>query len=676
MHAISQSLAHRGPGATRSRARWQPYAAQLSSSARSTPHTQPQQFLNTPASCVTVSPSSPITTKPISSLCDPRNPPQQPQPRDVHAQLREIHRARLVNGLVDQAVKSLSDIWPEDDIPAVFKTSGHARAADAPSTPAAADPSLRPRNLNMQLPSPISPHTRSPAYQPHVAPPNPPSASATPTPVGTGSSTAPLVPLRQFVLEVLRRSKTSATVLQTALCYIAAVRPKIPELVAREKAGLGDADAMPMEERITVEIPTDNEQINADDVNKAQKTAISDDGKTECYVPQLQMCTPRSEGCDTVRIADDERPAGPARAASFGAEPFTLAKPSNVDAFSTSPTFASQTTLPPLPPLPSTLLCPRRTFLAALILASKFALDRTYSNKAWARLAGLPPREIGRCERALGSALEWRLWVGKLPGGVNASVLGKRAVGRCRSESDLFARAGRDNAVPSVTEAIDSGALAPPNPNVCSLPNIGRSLGRAATLPSLSLPSVPEGCVARLDQSSYSSTSMYAQAFWPAATSAAPPLYSNGFRSAASTPMDTSSPSTAFTPPLTLSPTSTISSSGSAGDDPTRTIQMSSFSDVESPMAPYAYPGPKTYPYQHGGALARTYEQDASPMSVAAGESPYYGFPLGAVPHWHTTTTGVAKQQNQTNQVAIYHLYQQQASGGRIYGTVDRQGSS
>ncbi|EIN03777.1 hypothetical protein PUNSTDRAFT_139302 [Punctularia strigosozonata HHB-11173 SS5] len=442
-----------------------------------------------------------------------------------------------------QAVESLADIWPKDDIPAVFKTSGHARAADAPSTPAAAGPSLRPRNLNMQLSSPISPHTRSPAYQLHVAPPNPPSASATPTPV-------------------LRRSKTSATVLQTALCCITAVRPKIPELVAREKAGLGDADATPMEGRITVEILTDNEQINVDDVNKAQKTAISGDGKTECYVVQLQMCTPRSEGCDTIRIADDERPAGPARAASFSAEPFTLAKPSNVDAFSTSSTSASQTMLPPLPPLPSTLLCPRRTFLAALILASKFALDRTYSNKAWARLAGLPPREIGRCERALGSALKWRLWVGKLPGGVNASVLGKRAVGRCRSESNLFARAGRDNAVPSVTEAIDSVVLAPPNPNVCSLPNIGRSLGRAAILPSLSLPSVPEGCVARLNQSSCSSTSMYAQAFWPAATSAAPPPYSNGLPSATSTPMGTSSTSNAFTPPLTLSPISMISSSG------------------------------------------------------------------------------------------------------------------
>ena len=69
-----------------------------------------------------------------------------------------------------------------------------------------------------------------------------------------------------------------------------------------------------------------------------------------------------------------------------------------------------------LPPLPSPLLCPHRTFLASLILASKFMQDKCYSNCAWAKLTGLPAREIGRCERALGEALGWRLRVGKMSG--------------------------------------------------------------------------------------------------------------------------------------------------------------------------------------------------------------------------------------------------------------------
>jgi hypothetical protein len=67
----------------------------------------------------------------------------------------------------------------------------------------------------------------------------------------------------------------------------------------------------------------------------------------------------------------------------------------------------------PLPDLPSPLLCPRRTLMGALVLSAKFVQDKCYSNRAWAKLCGLPPREVSRCERALGDALGWRLWVGR-----------------------------------------------------------------------------------------------------------------------------------------------------------------------------------------------------------------------------------------------------------------------
>ena len=96
------------------------------------------------------------------------------------------------------------------------------------------------------------------------------------------------------------------------------------------------------------------------------------------------------DGINTVRIADNIH--------EFDSEP---KKSQEVLASSTSAS------------LPSPLLCPRRTFLASVILASKFSQDKCYSNRAWAKLSGLPPREIGRCERALGQALGWRLWVGK-----------------------------------------------------------------------------------------------------------------------------------------------------------------------------------------------------------------------------------------------------------------------
>ncbi|KAI0731450.1 hypothetical protein C8Q76DRAFT_587312, partial [Earliella scabrosa] len=55
--------------------------------------------------------------------------------------------------------------------------------------------------------------------------------------------------------------------------------------------------------------------------------------------------------------------------------------------------------------------CPRRTFLACLVLAWKFLHDRAVNNVAWARVVGLCPIEIGYCERGVGKALQWRLWV-------------------------------------------------------------------------------------------------------------------------------------------------------------------------------------------------------------------------------------------------------------------------
>lgn len=59
----------------------------------------------------------------------------------------------------------------------------------------------------------------------------------------------------------------------------------------------------------------------------------------------------------------------------------------------------------------SSLLCQRRTFLAALILSSKFLQDRTYSNKAWSKISGLSVKELGEMERNLLKVLDWNLFV-------------------------------------------------------------------------------------------------------------------------------------------------------------------------------------------------------------------------------------------------------------------------
>jgi hypothetical protein len=178
-------------------------------------------------------------------------------------------------------------------------------------------------------------------------------------------------------------------VLQTALCYIEALRPTIQELVHQEQTGEG----------IRGEIDHGGRVLSQDDPRLLESPKVDIDE----LIDPVHFSSEGQFGDDappTVRMLDDNLLTVPDTAA------YQVEKKSR----------ASSEDLPSLPPLPSPLLCPRRAFLASLILASKFMQDKCYSNRAWAKLAGLPAREIGRCERALGEALGWRLWVGKMPG--------------------------------------------------------------------------------------------------------------------------------------------------------------------------------------------------------------------------------------------------------------------
>ena len=55
--------------------------------------------------------------------------------------------------------------------------------------------------------------------------------------------------------------------------------------------------------------------------------------------------------------------------------------------------------------------CGRRMFLTALILASKYLQDRTYSARAWSKISGLRTSEINANEMAFLAAIEWKLHV-------------------------------------------------------------------------------------------------------------------------------------------------------------------------------------------------------------------------------------------------------------------------
>lgn len=458
MHAISHSLAHRGPGASRARSRWQPYNALNQPSSVQT--RSPQSYLHTPVS--TILSASPATyISPACHLDVPRKCAPVPALQSSQGcSLRDVHKNKHVTRLVDQAVKSLCDIWQPEDIPTAFRMSSSTSASplsacEKTSAPAEV-PLMQLHMRNPQLLSPVSPSTHnSPLYSP--------ATSSTAVPSGCTRADH-LLPIRGFVHEVLRRSRTSTGVLQTALCYLEAIRMKVPTILEKEKLKEACPDAY-MEE------PVDRIVLGTDLEGE------------DLVAPESSLPTARNSSCDDIGMSTaamcvvDGLLTAPSTEIIAADDTEIVAPPPLCATTSKTPS----PPLPPLPPQPSPLLCPRRTFLACLILASKFMQDRSYSNKAWAKLAGLPPREIGRCERALGEALEWRLWVGKGPSTSTSTPTAHRAVARCKTE--LVISRSPTCAWPTPTTP---AALYTSHVSAVRAPNRGLSnLRRAATMPDL-----------------------------------------------------------------------------------------------------------------------------------------------------------------------------------------------
>ena len=460
MHAISHTLAHRAPPASRTRARWQPYSSLPPYSAALSVSSSSSSKSSSPASNSTPATSVISPCQPTPAACDTSDRSALQNPAMSAAEsLRDANASKnkFALGLVgelavfalcapyrflcwnpDQAVKTLCEVWRPQDIPAVFN-------APRPAKQTASLPNISPK-------SPIFEHTsfsRLATPKSHSTAAFTASTPSIPTPSAPAlvqSGTTPdlrhLVPIRGFVHEVLRRSRTSGCVLQTALCYLEAIRPKIPELACLERIGKGNNGEPESAPRIMVATAEEIEQskreeeeemafgegpstvrFDSNDIDAMDTVRIEADEGNYCYGPDdPSMNQQRSSSCASMQV-DSAR-------SHIGETDFSSTQPST-----------STASLSPSADLPSPLLCPRRAFLAALILASKFTQDKCYSNRAWAKLSGLPPREIGRCERALGSALEWRLWVGKTSCAAATSSpqppAASRAVMRCQSESSL-----------------------------------------------------------------------------------------------------------------------------------------------------------------------------------------------------------------------------------------------
>ncbi|KAG9027541.1 hypothetical protein FRB95_007642, partial [Tulasnella sp. JGI-2019a] len=325
-----------------------------------------------------------------------------------------------------------------------------------------------------------------PVYTSDVDPP-------APIPTQGQNHTSPIT-LRLFVRELLRRSKTSCSTLEVALCYLDGIEDTVKKLKDCVKLGIAFGTAA-MAERGPYDegMKDEGRIIKLDEFVKMQSeeaTAAAADALM-MLDPEEPSWTPISPESD----ASGESKLGSVNHGVSGTKATKAPQPSS-QVLSTHP-----------------LLDARRTFLAALVLATKFIQDKAYSNKAWAKLSGLGGREVGRCERALGGALGWRLWVGKDYDGTSVrghsrpttptagesvpTTLDSDADSVVHGEDDLVAEAFMAEAMAAqanaVTTTMDTEVMVIPAPvllapaQATNLVATRAGCGRARTWPSLAV---------------------------------------------------------------------------------------------------------------------------------------------------------------------------------------------
>ncbi|KAM0751994.1 hypothetical protein T439DRAFT_198722 [Meredithblackwellia eburnea MCA 4105] len=96
----------------------------------------------------------------------------------------------------------------------------------------------------------------------------------------------------------------------------------------------------------------------------------------------------------------------------------------------------------------SPVLCGRRMFLSALITASKFLQDKNYSNRAWAKISGLSPREITKNERCFLGILGWECFVGATEFDLWTERLSALAVNTVHNHASAVQRATSSSSLP------------------------------------------------------------------------------------------------------------------------------------------------------------------------------------------------------------------------------------
>ncbi|KAG0376586.1 hypothetical protein BGX24_007512 [Mortierella sp. AD032] len=240
-----------------------------------------------------------------------------------------------------------------------------------------------------------------------------------------GSSECPQkqkgLPLRTFIQETLKRSRSSYSTLQTALFYLYKIRNKVPcaylkrrqdQLFAQQltmpspytAAGLATPPASPYHQQNLAEFPN----VQGSDYFSARKM----DSKPSLPSPLSSNCSMASASPASVSGYSPCSSASPSSTSSSPDSSSASPCPTSSSASSaTSATAGSTTSASSSSQSNRIIYCGRRTFLAALMVASKYLQDRNYSNKAWAKISGLSIKEINTNELIFLKLIDYSLFV-------------------------------------------------------------------------------------------------------------------------------------------------------------------------------------------------------------------------------------------------------------------------
>ncbi|KAG0010606.1 hypothetical protein BGZ80_001349, partial [Entomortierella chlamydospora] len=227
------------------------------------------------------------------------------------------------------------------------------------------------------------------------------------------------LPLRTFIQETLKRSRSSYSTLQTALFYLYKIRNKVPcaYLKRRQDQLYSTHPILSASQSTTGLMTPPASPYHAQNIADFSHMQGSDyfslrslsDSKPVLPSPLSSTCSmasasPASGYSPTSSTSSTSPSSTTSSPTSSSGSPCSVSSNSS-STTSTSSTSSSSGQSNRI------IYCGRRTFLAALMVASKYLQDRNYSNKAWAKISGLSIKEINANELIFLKLIDYSLFV-------------------------------------------------------------------------------------------------------------------------------------------------------------------------------------------------------------------------------------------------------------------------